>query len=92
MRAYSIVFLDIDGTLLDSHHQVMPQTRLLLNRLERRGVPIVLCSARSPGGVELVHWGGGMVLAGGSAGVAGAASNGKPTYGGAQPAPGLAGV
>ena len=54
MRAYSIVFLDIDGTLLDSHHQVMPQTRLLLNRLERRGVPIVLCSARSPGGVELV--------------------------------------
>lgn len=54
MQTYSIVFLDIDGTLLDSRHQVMPQTKQLLNRLEWRGVPIVLCSARSPGGVELV--------------------------------------
>lgn len=54
MRSYSIVFLDIDGTLLDSHHHVMPQTKQLLNRLERWGVPIILCSARSPGGVEMV--------------------------------------
>ena len=50
-----LIFLDIDGTLLDSSHQVMPRTKQILNRLEKRGVPIVLCSARSPGGVERVE-------------------------------------
>ena len=54
MRTYSIVFLDIDGTLLDSRHQVMPCTRDHLNHLQERGVPIVLCSARPPEGVNLV--------------------------------------
>lgn len=73
MQTYSIVFLDIDGTLLNSQHQIMPQTKQLLNRLEGRGVPIVLCSARSPGGVEtvvkqaelhspVVCYGGGLIL------------------------------
>lgn len=55
MPAYSLVFLDIDGTLLDSNHQIMPQTKRLLNRLEKRGIPIILCSARSPGGGETVE-------------------------------------
>ncbi len=55
MQTYSLVFLDIDGTLLDSNHQVMPKTKQILNRLEKRGIPIILCSARSPGGVETVE-------------------------------------
>ena len=54
MRTYSIVFLDIDGTLLDSNHQVMPCTHNRLRYLHGRGVPIVLCSARPPEGVNLV--------------------------------------
>lgn len=54
MRTYSIVFLDIDGTLLDSRHQVMPCTHNRLQYLHRQGVPIVLCSARPPEGVNLV--------------------------------------
>ena len=54
MRTYSIVFLDIDGTLLDSRHQVMPCTCNRLKYLHGRGVPIILCSARPPGGVNLV--------------------------------------
>ena len=54
MRTYSIVFLDIDGTLLDSRHQVMPCTHNRLQYLHGRGVPIVLCSARPPEGVRLV--------------------------------------
>ena len=54
MRNFSIVFLDIDGTLLDSRHQVMPCTRNHLQQLQEKGVPIVLCSARSPEGVNLV--------------------------------------
>lgn len=54
MRTYSIVFLDIDGTLLNSKHQVMPCTHNHLKYLHGRGVPIVLCSARPPEGVNLV--------------------------------------
>ena len=54
MRTYSIVFLDIDGTLLNSRHQVMPCTQNHLKHLLERGVPIVLCSARPPEGVNLV--------------------------------------
>ena len=54
MRTYSIVFLDIDGTLLDSNHQVMPCTRNRLQYVHRRGIPIILCSARPPKGVNLV--------------------------------------
>ena len=54
MRTYSIVFLDIDGTLLDSKQQVMPCTHDRLQYLHQRGVPIILCSARPPKGVNLV--------------------------------------
>ena len=53
-QTYSIVFLDIDGTLLDSGRRISPNTKRLLNRLERRGVPVILCSARFPDGVEFV--------------------------------------
>ena len=53
MRTYSIIFLDIDGTLLDSRHRVMPCTHNRLQYLHRRGVPVVLCSARPPKGVNL---------------------------------------
>jgi len=54
MQTYSIVFLDIDGTLLDSRHRVMPRTHHRLNDLHGKGVPVVLCSARPPEGVDLV--------------------------------------
>ena len=54
MCTYSTVFLDLDGTLLDSKHQIMPCTRSHLKYLHERGVPIVLCSARPPEGVNLV--------------------------------------
>jgi len=54
MKTYSIILLDIDGTLVDSRDQVSENTKKLLNRLEKRGIPIVLCSARSPSGVEML--------------------------------------
>lgn len=54
MCTYSAVFLDIDGTLLNSRHQIMPCTRSHLEYLQGRGIPIVLCSARPPEGVNLV--------------------------------------
>ena len=54
MCTYSIVFLDIDGTLLDSRHQVMPCTMSRLQHLHKERIPIILCSARPPAGVNLV--------------------------------------
>lgn len=54
MRTYSIVFLDIDGTLLNSQHQAMPCTQKRLKQLQDGGVPVILCSARPPNGVNLV--------------------------------------
>ena len=54
MCTYSVVFLDIDGTLLDSRHRIMPCTQNSLNHLRERNIPVVLCSARSPEGVNLV--------------------------------------
>ena len=54
MRTYSIVFLDIDGTLLDSKHRIMPCTHDHLKYLQEKGIPLVLCSARPPEGVNLV--------------------------------------
>ena len=54
MCTYSIVFLDIDGTLLDSQHQIMPCTLKRLQALHEGGVPMILCSARPPAGVHLV--------------------------------------
>ena len=54
MKLYSIVLLDIDGTLLDSHDQISPNTKKLLCRLEQRGIPVILCSSRPPSGVEMV--------------------------------------
>ena len=54
MCTYSIVFLDIDGTLLDSQHRIMPCTLNRLEHLHKEGVPVILCSARPPAGVHLV--------------------------------------
>lgn len=54
MNTYSIVLLDIDGTLVDSNDQISHNTKSLLNRLEKKEIPVVLCSARSPSGVEIV--------------------------------------
>lgn len=73
MKTYSMVFLDIDGTLLDSQNQVSENTQKLLKRLEKKNIPIVLCSARSPSGVKQISdligirgpyvcYGGGLIL------------------------------
>ena len=55
MAHYSIVFLDVDGTLLDSSHRVSEATRDMLRRLNRKKVPVVLASARPPKGLEPIY-------------------------------------
>ena len=45
---FKAIFSDIDGTLLDSNHQVPPNTGREIRRLETLHVPFVLVSARMP--------------------------------------------
>lgn len=42
----SIVASDVDGTLLDSQHQLSPRTYRVIQEMDRRGVPFVLCTGR----------------------------------------------
>lgn len=44
----SVVFSDVDGTLLDSGHRVTARTREASRALAERGIPLVLVSARMP--------------------------------------------
>ena len=44
----SAVFTDVDGTLLDASHRVSPRTVAAARALAKRGVPLVLVSARMP--------------------------------------------
>lgn len=48
---YKIVFSDVDGTLLDSRHKMLPNTVEAIHSLQRRGIPFVIISARSPSGI-----------------------------------------
>ena len=44
-----VVAVDVDGTLLDSRHQVGQPTRAAVRAARDRGVAVVLCSSRCPG-------------------------------------------
>ena len=46
-----IVFSDVDGTLLNSAHQLSENTLYAIRALQKRGIPFVIVSARSPAGV-----------------------------------------
>ncbi|GLC80994.1 Cof-type HAD-IIB family hydrolase [Lacrimispora brassicae] len=50
-----MIFSDIDGTLLDSSHQVTDGTRNKIIELEQKGIPFVLVSARMPEGVVSIQ-------------------------------------
>lgn len=42
------IFCDIDGTLLNSRHEVTAQTRRVLSKLKAKGIEVILISARPP--------------------------------------------
>lgn len=48
---YKIVFSDVDGTLLDSKHQMLESTLSSIRTLQQRDIPFVIISARSPSGI-----------------------------------------
>ena len=47
----TIVFSDIDGTLLSSDLTITPQTLRAIRHLQARRIPFVIISARSPSGI-----------------------------------------
>lgn len=51
MQEISLILTDIDGTLLDSQHQVSPESQALIADLAKKAIPVVLASARSPRGM-----------------------------------------
>ncbi|WP_281254485.1 Cof-type HAD-IIB family hydrolase [Paenibacillus rigui] len=72
---YKAVFCDIDGTLLNSEHQITPGTRSAVHKLKPLGVPFILVSARMPEAIvplqqelgitdPLIAFSGGLVLSG----------------------------
>lgn len=48
---FTMIFSDIDGTVLNTAHQVLPRTKAKIQELTRKGIPFILVSARSPSGV-----------------------------------------
>ena len=48
---YEIVFSDVDGTLLNSNHIILPSTLAAIEQLQKRHIEFVIISARSPSGI-----------------------------------------
>ena len=51
MSHIRLIISDIDGTILNDHHQIDPQLTALIPDLKRKTIPFVLASARSPKGM-----------------------------------------
>ena len=44
---YKIVFIDIDGTLMNDKKQITKKTRDIINKLSNKGIIVVICSGRA---------------------------------------------
>ncbi len=51
MTHIRLIISDIDGTILNDHHQIDPQLVALIPDLKSKTIPFVLASARSPKGM-----------------------------------------
>ena len=54
-KEYKAVFSDIDGTLLNTSHQIPEKTREKIMDMRRHGIPFVLVSARMPKGMTAIR-------------------------------------
>ena len=52
---YKAVFSDIDGTLLNSKHQIPTATKNKIQQINKQGIPYVLVSARMPKGMTNIR-------------------------------------
>ncbi len=52
MNKYKMLCLDIDGTLLNSQHQITEQTKIAISKVTKeQNLPVILVSARMPQGI-----------------------------------------
>ena len=51
VRRVSIVFTDVDGTLVDGEHHAIPESAFTIQRVTSAGIPFCMVSARSPEGL-----------------------------------------
>ena len=51
MEKITAVFFDVDGTILNSKHEMLESTRIVLKRLEELDIPYAIASARGPGAI-----------------------------------------
>ena len=51
-RRIELVVTDLDGTLWDASHVVHPRTRAALDELAARSIPVLVATARRPGGAR----------------------------------------
>ncbi|WP_341302116.1 sugar-phosphatase [Lysinibacillus sp. FSL H8-0500] len=49
---YKLLAIDMDGTLLNEHHEVTIEVREALDEVRRKGVKVVLCTGRPLAGVQ----------------------------------------
>ena len=54
-KEYKAVFSDIDGTLLNTSHQIPEKTREKIMDMNCHGIPFVLVSARMPKGMRAIR-------------------------------------
>lgn len=52
---YKAVFSDIDGTLLNTNHQITEDTKKKIQQINKEGIPYVLVSARMPKGMTNIR-------------------------------------
>ena len=52
---YKAVFSDIDGTLLNTSHQIPEDTKKKIKQINKEGIPYVLVSARMPKGMTNIR-------------------------------------
>ncbi|AXQ78938.1 HAD family phosphatase [Streptococcus chenjunshii] len=52
MSDIKLIISDIDGTILDSQHQLDSKLKRIVAKLKQRSIPFILASARSPYGME----------------------------------------
>ncbi len=55
MEQFKMICLDIDGTLLNSQHQISQSTKEMVQRVAEKGTPVILVSARMPKGIRFLQ-------------------------------------
>ncbi|MFD0619998.1 Cof-type HAD-IIB family hydrolase [Paenibacillus sp. GCM10027629] len=48
MNRFQMIALDVDGTLINDHHEITPKTRESVLEVAKQGAEIVLCTGRNP--------------------------------------------